>query len=251
MLRGSIGAVLFIRSQLLLPMISTRVSLVVFGLSVIPALVACSEDKDSPEQQHSTSSDDRVSDSDGSSSTAPARSSASSGESESTHGETSTSHDPRTSGATLDDSRETTTFEEPSSANTAGPDVETSGEETADVVTSGEQPSVDGSMTDVATSDVETTEPPRLFDYLPCDVEVIVAARCRVCHSRTSVGEEPLLDTYAQVRAEAPWVVEAVLEDFMPLLPPPLTDEEKATFVDWLESGTPAVRQSTPPRCSE
>lgn len=241
---------MFTRRQVLVTMILIRLSLVVFGFSITPALVACSEDKAS-RQRDSTSSDDRVSDSNGPASTPVPRHSASSDESASTRGEMSASDSARTSFTESNASSATTSSHESNSANSAGPDVETSGEETADVTTSGEQPTEVSSVTDESTFDAETSEPPRLFDYLPCDVEVILAARCRVCHSRTSVGEEPLLDTYAQVRAEAPWIVESVVEDFMPLLPPPLTDEQKATLADWLESGTPAVRQSAAPKCAQ
>jgi hypothetical protein len=244
MLGGSIGAVLFIRSQLLLPMISIRVSLLVSCL-FLPALVACSEDRADPPQRSDASSEERVS-GDGPGSKAPPRNSASGDDTVATSPDTSLT-DGGISVVDSSDVGETTSLDS-MDVSIADPDVTTSGDETADVVTSGE-PGTELSATEGSTSGAETSEPPRLVDYLPCDVEVILAARCRVCHSRTSVGEGPLLDTYAQVRAEAPWVVDAVLEDFMPQLPPPLTEAQKATLVDWLEAGTPAVRQMAAPLC--
>jgi hypothetical protein len=245
MLGGSIGAVLFIRSQLLLPMISIRVSLLVSCL-FLPALVACSEDRADPPQRSDASSEERVS-GDGPGSKAPPRNSASGDDTVATSPDTSLTD----GGISVVDSSDVgeTTSPDSMDVSIADPDVTMSGDETADVVTSGEQATELSSDAEDSTSDAETIEPPRPVDYLPCDVEVILAARCRVCHSRTSVGEQPLLDTYAQVRAEAPWIVDTVLDDFMPQLPPPLTDTQKATLVDWLEAGTPAVRQMAAPVC--
>lgn len=247
MLRG-IGAVLFIRSQWLLPMISIRVFFVVFSSGMAPFLVACSEDETSSTQRDNTSSDDRMLDSDASASNEPPASPVGSDESTSTRGEGSMPDE--TQGSVVDSSDVgETTSPDSMDVSIADPDVATSGDETEGVVTSGEQATELSSDAEDSTSDAETIEPPRPVDYLPCDVEVILAARCRVCHSRTSVGEQPLLDTYAQVRAEAPWIVDTVLDDFMPQLPPPLTDTQKATLVDWLEAGTPAVRQMAAPVC--
>lgn len=87
--------------------------------------------------------------------------------------------------------------------------------------------------------------------YLPCDVELIVASRCRRCHSVTYIAQEPLLETWSQISAEADLILEVIADDFMPMMQAPLTDAQKALLLEWVEEGTPSVRATSPPDCTD
>jgi hypothetical protein len=101
-----------------------------------------------------------------------------------------------------------------------------------------------------STSDVPPVTPLPVRNYLPCPVERIVEERCRVCHSTDGLGEEPLLESWAQVASQSDIVLEAVMDDFMPLLPPPLTPEQKEALREWVEGGSLPVPQTTAPDCN-
>lgn len=100
-----------------------------------------------------------------------------------------------------------------------------------------------------ASTEAPPQEPAPLRNYLPCDVERITAERCRACHSRRGNAVEPLLETWAQVSTEANTLLESVLDDFMPLLPPPLSVEQKAVLSTWIAAGAPPVERTSPPDC--
>lgn len=106
----------------------------------------------------------------------------------------------------------------------------------------------------VSSSDTSADEtpsgPPPLLNCLPWDVERIIAGRCRLCHSRLTDGQQPLLDTWAQVSSKAELVLNAVSRDIMPLLPPPLTPDQKQVLTDWIDQGAPPVTQDPAPNCS-
>jgi hypothetical protein len=116
---------------------------------------------------------------------------------------------------------------------------------------SGDTTEVDATSVPAATTEhtAESTEPPPLKNYLPCDIERIIASRCRVCHSQAGNAQAPLLDTWGDVSAEADLILEVVLEDYMPMLPPPLTEEQKASLETWVISGAQPVKQSSAPTC--
>lgn len=88
-----------------------------------------------------------------------------------------------------------------------------------------------------------------LRDYLPCDVEYILVARCQACHSSGPINQEPYLQTWAQVRLQGRTIVDVVSKDLMPMLPPPLTAEQKQVLFDWIEAGSLPVKQENPPAC--
>lgn len=94
-----------------------------------------------------------------------------------------------------------------------------------------------------------STGPLPVANYLPCDIEHLIASRCRVCHSRSGSGLEPLLETWSDVSVEADLVLQVVLEDYMPMLPPALSQEEKDSLEDWVASGAPPIRQASAPVC--
>lgn len=113
----------------------------------------------------------------------------------------------------------------------------------------------DTSRGDTTSAPAPTTEPktdatePPDRDYLPCDIELIIASRCRVCHGQSGNGQEPLLDTWGEVSSQAELIVEVVLDDYMPMLPPPLTEEQKASLEAWAATGAPPVRRPIAPVC--
>lgn len=95
-------------------------------------------------------------------------------------------------------------------------------------------------------------KPPVLLkNYLPCEVELIIGPRCRNCHTPGRVGQEPFFDSYAQVRAERASILDVISDDFMPMLPPALTEEQKDALKTWVDDGAPPLSLSAAPDCGE
>jgi hypothetical protein len=92
---------------------------------------------------------------------------------------------------------------------------------------------------------------------LPCDVDAVLAANCRTCHSATPQFGAPMpLVTHADLTAPAKSdpsrkVYELVLErtasDAAPMPPPPnerLAASERDKLVAWVEAGTPTSTEA-------
>jgi mono/diheme cytochrome c family protein len=93
---------------------------------------------------------------------------------------------------------------------------------------------------------------------LPCDVQALLENRCLACHSVTSTNPPPLVD-YASLTAPsksdpsksmAVMALERMKNPASPMPPAPAaapTEEEIATFADWVAVGTPKGGLCTEP----
>lgn len=95
--------------------------------------------------------------------------------------------------------------------------------------------------------------------YFPCDVQAVLVAKCHTCHSNPPRNAEvpfPLTE-YAHVQRDYGGGVRiyqlmraAIASDFMPLAGSPtgpLTAEQKATMLRWLDDGAPPASQPCAP----
>jgi hypothetical protein len=106
---------------------------------------------------------------------------------------------------------------------------------------------------------VPTIPPAPADGALPCAVAQVLAAKCRTCHRRPPLFGAPMpLLTLSDTRAPAPSGQGLVWESMRTkvtkgLMPPPttptgpLTAAEKATLLDWLNSGAPAGADACTP----
>jgi hypothetical protein len=92
-------------------------------------------------------------------------------------------------------------------------------------------------------------------EFIPCDVEAVLKAKCHVCHTDPPLmcAPRPLL-TYQNI-APVRMLMEMYLKiDFMPYVPPgaagppngPLSPAQKATLLDWLAKGGLPAPQKCP-----
>jgi hypothetical protein len=89
--------------------------------------------------------------------------------------------------------------------------------------------------------------------HLPCDVEAVLAAKCRRCHGSPTMQGAPFslftqadfLAPYAGSTVEARAVL-ALESDFMPLNGPPLSAADKAVMIGWLDAGVPLSTATCP-----
>jgi len=94
---------------------------------------------------------------------------------------------------------------------------------------------------------------------LPCDVDALLAARCRSCHSDPPKFGAPMpLVSHADLtgggtsRKVHDKVLQRIADDAAPMPPPPnarLTDAERKVLLDWVAAGAPAGTEAcgTPP----
>ncbi|MDP3158312.1 MAG: hypothetical protein Q8N23_36905 [Archangium sp.] len=82
--------------------------------------------------------------------------------------------------------------------------------------------------------------------HIPCEVDALLTARCRVCHSNPPTQYAPFpLVTQADFQRPfggstvAERAVGAVESDFMPLNATPLNSAEKTLLIGWLDAGVP------------
>jgi hypothetical protein len=82
--------------------------------------------------------------------------------------------------------------------------------------------------------------------YIPCDVEAVLKAKCHVCHTDPPQMDAPRpLLTYQNIAPVRMLMEMYVKIDFMPYIPPgatqapngPLSAAQKATLLDWLAMG--------------
>lgn len=82
--------------------------------------------------------------------------------------------------------------------------------------------------------------------HIPCEVDALLTARCRSCHTDPPTQDAPFpLLTQADFQRPfagstvAERAVGAVESDFMPLNRPPLNAEQKTLLFGWLDAGVP------------
>jgi hypothetical protein len=82
--------------------------------------------------------------------------------------------------------------------------------------------------------------------YIPCDVEAVLKAKCHVCHTDPpQMGAPRPLLTYQNIAPVRDLMESYLKMDFMPYVPPgasgppngPLSPTQKATLLDWLAMG--------------
>lgn len=89
--------------------------------------------------------------------------------------------------------------------------------------------------------------------HLPCDVEAVLRAKCRACHSNPPTNGAPF-PLVTQDDFLAPYFSKSVREtaitaistDYMPLNGPPLPANEKELMLGWLDAGVPVVTGTCP-----
>jgi hypothetical protein len=83
---------------------------------------------------------------------------------------------------------------------------------------------------------------------LPCEVDAILASRCRSCHSKPPQYGAPMsLVTYADVKNISDRIVRRIHSETLPMPPPPnerLGEAERKTLSDWIAAGTPASNEA-------
>lgn len=94
---------------------------------------------------------------------------------------------------------------------------------------------------------------------IPCDVQTVLDAKCLRCHGATLEFDAPYaltsFEQFHEVLGEKPVydiVKRTIEDDYMPPVviqtdPPvePLTADEKATTLSWLEAGASAAERTT------
>jgi hypothetical protein len=79
---------------------------------------------------------------------------------------------------------------------------------------------------------------------LPCDVDAVLASRCRSCHTDPPQYGAPMsLVTYSDVKSVSDTIVRRIASDTQPMPPSPnprLSAAERKTLSDWVAAGTPA-----------
>jgi len=96
----------------------------------------------------------------------------------------------------------------------------------------------------------KTSDPPSGPTGFPCDVQVVIKAKCQTCHGETLKFTAPIhILTYADTQVSSPdnptkkvWeLMEAyIMSGFMPLAGSPtgpLDDAQKTTMLAWLKGG--------------
>jgi hypothetical protein len=83
-------------------------------------------------------------------------------------------------------------------------------------------------------------------EYIPCDVEAVLKAKCHVCHTDPpQMGAPRHLLTYQNIAPVRDLMQSYVKSGFMPYVPEgasgppngPLSADQKATLLDWLAMG--------------
>jgi hypothetical protein len=86
---------------------------------------------------------------------------------------------------------------------------------------------------------------------LPCDVDTVLAANCRGCHSSPPQHGAPMsLGTHDAVRAVAPKIAVRIANDADPMPPAPnarLSEADRATLTRWIDAGAPASTETCAP----
>jgi hypothetical protein len=110
-------------------------------------------------------------------------------------------------------------------------------------------PPVDAAQPDRAPSDSTPGEggaPDGVAEYIPCDVEAVLKAKCHVCHTDPPQMDAPRpLLTYQNIAPVRNLMEMYLKNNFMPYTPPgasgppngPLSAAQKATLLDWLAMG--------------
>lgn len=107
-----------------------------------------------------------------------------------------------------------------------------------------------GGNSPTANAGASGSEDPETPHFVPCEVQLVLAQSCDTCHGARNIAL-PSLITWAQISAESERIREAVLGTGPSPMPPQpfsqLSEEARATLLDWIDAGTPSLEEK--PTC--